>query len=96
MTKKEEKYWRVIEENANKQCITCEFCFPEMSGDEKKEEYYYDYSKCICASHEGVVSYGEKLSEEQLMSSPECWSLSLGEYIKTSKKLEAKGIVKHP
>jgi hypothetical protein len=96
VTKKEKEYWRLIEKDANKQCITCEFCFPEILDDDEKEEYYYDYSKCICASHEGIVEYGEKLNEEQLMSCPDCWSLSLDEYIKTAKRLEAKGVVGQP
>ncbi len=85
---KEQEYWKYVEEISNKQCITCEFCFPKITDDIENETYEYDYSECICASHEGEVKYGTKLTEKQLMSSPKCWSLSLNEYLRISSQIE--------
>lgn len=87
--KKEEKYWKTIDEKANRQCITCKFCFPEIRDDIENENYIYDYSKCVCTGE----YYGKNLTENDLMSYPDCWSLSLDEYIRIAGRLEEKGIV---
>jgi len=87
---KEKKYWEEIISRANKQCITCEFCFPNVISHDDTETYEKDYSKCICATHGGQVEYGQRLSDKQLMNEPDCWSLGLDEYIRVAKQEKGK------
>ncbi len=84
----DKEYWIMIDRLANKQCITCEFCFPKIISNNEKQEYEHDYSETICASKIGLVPYGEKLEEKHLMSFPDCWSIGFDEYVRVAQIIE--------
>jgi hypothetical protein len=78
---------RKIKIMADRKCITCKWCYPEIEDDEAKERYIYDYTKSVCASHDGIYVYGTELGLEQLNSYPDCWEIGFDEWVRVGTKI---------